>query len=247
MKISLFIPCIVDHAAPETARAAVRLLERLGHTVEFNPSQTCCGQAMFNAGFRKEARDLAERFIRVFSHAEVIVAPSGSCTSMVRNHYGMLDLSASYRREWELLKERIFELTVFLADNLDIDDVGAVFPHTVAIHNSCHALRELNVDAQPRRLLQHVRGLTLTTVNTDNECCGFGGVFSFKYAELSKRIAERRAESLCIEQPEFVTGVDDSCLINLKHAFRRLNMRTRTIHIAKILASEGKMDKSDRP
>lgn len=237
MKITLFVPCLVDQAAPETARATVRLLERLGHTVIFPRQQTCCGQALFNAGFRSEAKSLAERFLRVFADSEVIVAPSGSCVSMVVNHYGEFDLPSSLVSIWNNLRGRVFELCSFLVHYLKVEDVGAYYSHKVSCHNSCHSLRDLGIKEQPIKLLKAVDGLELITGDWNDECCGFGGVFSAKYPELSHAIADRRAIALASGGAQRITGVDDSCLHNLHQAFRRIGTHQRTIHIARILAS----------
>ena len=238
MKVTLFIPCLVDQTAPQTARAIVTLLERLGHTTHYPLEQTCCGQALFNMGFRAEARDLAIRFIRIFAGAEVVVAPSGSCVAMVTKHYHELDLPAAEHKEWLSLKDRTWELTSFLVDKLKLTDVGASFPHTVTYHASCHHLRDLGLHYQPLALLRNVKGLTLVQGNWGDECCGFGGGFSVKYPELSHRIADRRATALLSGGAEFVTGADDSCLHNLGLAFRRANSTIKTIHIARILAGQ---------
>lgn len=240
MKIALFIPCLVDQVAPITGLAVKHVLEHLGHTVEYNPSQTCCGQALFNMGFADEIRPLAERFIRLFSDAEAVVSPSGSCVSMVVNRYGELNLSGSCLSDWDAMRKRVFEFSSFLVDKLKITDVGAVFPHRVSIHNSCHALRELGIIEQPQRLLRAVRGLELVSGDWEDECCGFGGAFSVKYSALSNRIADRRAATLSVAGAEYITGVDDSCLHHLNQAFQRLNLPQRTIHIARILAANGK-------
>jgi L-lactate dehydrogenase complex protein LldE len=236
MKISLFVPCLVDQAAPETAKATVRLLERLGHEVHYDIRQTCCGQAPFNAGFRDEAATLAEKFIKLFRDAETVVAPSGSCVSMVVNHYHELNLSSDLSDDWVNLKSRVYELTSFLVDKLQLLDVGAVFPYTVTYHASCHLLRDLGVKEQPLQLLKHVKDLQLIEGNWGDECCGYGGAFSAKYPELSHRIGDRRAANLASGGAEFVTGADDSCLMNLSDAFKRIRKPQKTIHIASILA-----------
>lgn len=238
MKISLFIPCFVDQAMPETGLAALRVLEKLGHEVQYDPRQTCCGQALFNAGFPNMAIPLAERFIRIFTPVETVVGVSGSCVAMIRHGYEELNLSGGYRRDWEKLRGRVFEFSEFLVDVLGVTDLGAHFPHRVAIHNSCHALRELGIARQPRALLSAVEGLTLVDPKTDDECCGFGGVFSAKFPELSNRIADRRSARLAAVEPEIVTGVDDACLQNLGEAFRRGGKAVRVMHIARILAGD---------
>jgi len=235
MRIALFIPCFLNQTMPKTGLAALRVLRKLGHEVAFDPRQTCCGQAPFNAGFFDQAQPLAERFIRLFAPAEVVVGVSGSCVAMVRHGYGELDLSGSVQRDWEALRGRVYEFTEFLVDVLGVTDLGVRFPHRVAIHNSCHALRELGISRQPRALLQAVEGLELVEVPGVDECCGFGGVFSAKYPALSNRIADRRASRLAEAAPEYVAGVDDACLQNLKEAFRRRGHTVQTLHVARIL------------
>ncbi|HHE46432.1 MAG TPA: (Fe-S)-binding protein, partial [Bacteroidetes bacterium] len=170
MRVSLFVPCLVDQVACETAQATVRILERLGHEVRYDSRQTCCGQAPFNAGFHAEARELAVRFIRIFREAEAVVAPSGSCVSMVTRHYAELGLEGGQLRDWENLKDRVWELCSFLVDKLNLTSVGASFPHTVSYHASCHLLRELGVKDQPLRLLKEVGDLELIKGGWGDEC-----------------------------------------------------------------------------
>lgn len=248
LKVTLFVPCLVDQAQPETARATLQIIERLGHTVVFPRQQTCCGQALFNAGFRQEAAKLARRFVRVFSDAEVVVAPSGSCVAMVKNHYEAL-LSGSNQdhsndngiaSDWMSLRQRVFELSSFLADYLKVDDTGGYYPHRVSYHASCHTLRELNVVEQPFKLLKNVEGLELIDGDWKDECCGFGGIFSVKYSELSNRIADRRAQNLARGGAEVITGTDDSCLHHLQQAFIRKGAPQKAVHLARILASTKK-------
>ncbi len=238
MNIHLFIPCLVDQTAPLTAIATNKILQKLGHNVVLDKHQTCCGQALFNAGFRKEAKSLAERFVKIFSKAEVVVAPSGSCVAMVTKNYAEFDFNQAVLSDWEALKLRVFELCEFLVKQLKIKDIDAYFPYRVTYHPSCHYLRVLNEREAPIELLKKVKGLDLIEGDWEEECCGYGGVFSAKYPKLSNHIANRRATNLAIGGAEFITGVDISCLTHLSLAFRRLGKPQRTIHIARILASE---------
>lgn len=235
MKISLFIPCLTDQIFPETGLAVVRLFEKLGHKIHYDDRQTCCGQALFNAGFEDDARKLAIRFIRIFQDCEVIVCPSGSCVSMVREHYGDIGLPEIYQKRWETLRTRIFEFTEFLVDKLQIFEFGATFPHKVFIHNSCHALQTLQIKTQPLKLLQSVQGIDLVGYQSEDECCGFGGVFSVKYPELSRAISDRKIQNIKSYSPEYVTGVDDSCLMHIENSMTRNKLNIKTIHIARIL------------
>lgn len=237
MTISLFIPCLVDQAFPETAVATVRVLERLGHSVNYDNRQTCCGQAPFNAGFRDEPRSLAIRFVKIFRDCELIVAPSGSCVSMVKHHYGELDLPDSIHRDWKQLRERIWELSSFIVDKLSLTNVGAVFPHSVTYHSSCHLHRDLGVINQPLSLLRAVEEIDLREIPGDPECCGFGGAFSAKYRDLSQSIADRRVEKLLSTDAEYIAGADDSCLSHIAQGLKRKKSSSKAIHIAQILAS----------
>jgi len=236
LRISLFIPCLVELASPATTRAARTILERLGHEVVIDRRQTCCGQALYNAGFRRQARDLAIRFVEVFRGSDIVVAPGGSCVSMVTKHYAELDLEGSIRSDWESLRTRVFELAIFLVRQLDVTDIGARFPHRVVYHPSCHYLRDLGEREAPLALLNRVEGLELVSNALREDCCGFGGAFSAKYPALADAIADKRTRALCEDAPAYITGVDDSCLNHLNAALCRSGSSVRTLHIARILA-----------
>ncbi len=238
MRIQLFVPCLVDQAAPATARATLKILERLGHDVRFDRRQTCCGQALFNAGFRPEARSLAEKFIALFSSADAVVAPSGSCVSMVVHHYSELGLSGSHRDDYEALRSRVYELSQFLTLYSPLPDRFSRFPHRVVYHPSCHLTRDLGVHRQPIDLLARIEGVSLVRADLPVECCGFGGSFSAKYSRLSERIADRRAAALATAGAEVICGGDDSCLSHLRQALRRIDSPVRVLHYARILAGE---------
>ncbi len=236
LKVQLFIPCLVDQAAPATAHATQQILERLGHEVHFDRRQTCCGQALFNSGFRLEARILAERFVQIFSEAEAIVSPSGSCVSMVVHHYSEIGLVGNLRDDCERLKSKVFELSQFLSMNLPFPSGFSSFPHSVVYHPSCHLNRDLGVKTEPLDLLSQIDGIRLVSNDLPVECCGFGGAFSAKYGKLSQRIADRRAEALEATGAEFVTGGDDSCLGHIRQSLRRIGSPMRVIHYSRILA-----------
>lgn len=242
VRVTLFIPCLVDQTAPHTALATARILERLGHHPIYDPRQTCCGQALFNMGFIRQASLLAERYIAQFRDAEVVVAPSGSCVAMVKHHYGRLDLSAGMERDWVELRQRTYELCEFLCDRLGVTDVGARLEADVILHRSCHALRELHRGDPAHRLLSAVNGLNLVDVGWGDECCGFGGAFSFKYPRLAADIARRRLGSVVGERIQYITGVDDSCLTHLGRISAEMKCHIQPIHIARILAARGGQD-----
>ncbi|HXZ79842.1 MAG TPA: (Fe-S)-binding protein, partial [Terriglobales bacterium] len=184
-KVTLFIPCFVDQLAPQVGIDMVEVLRRIGCDLYFPVEQTCCGQPAFNSGFWDEARPIAERFVRIFENAETIVCPSGSCTTMVRNFYRDLLADSPLREPAAALAKRVFEFSEYLVKVAGIEDVGAEFPHRVTLHETCHALRELHIKVEPRKLLSRVRGLELVEMPYAEECCGFGGAFAVKFGMIS--------------------------------------------------------------
>ena len=240
MRTSLFITCYNDTLFPETGRAVVRLLERLGVTVDFHPKQTCCGQMHANTGYRPEAFAQARRFVRMYQDAESVVIPSSSCVAMIRDQYpGLFEElgNEKLRTQLESLMPRVFELSEFLTDKLGVDDVGAYFPHRVTYHASCHGLRSLHLGERPTRLLSKVRGLELVPLDNLDRCCGFGGTFSIKNAEVSSAMLTAKLSDLFTTRAEYCTAVDNSCLMHLGGALHRQYAGMRTIHLAQILAS----------
>ena len=239
MKISLFVTCLTDTVAPEAGRAVVRLLERLGHTVEFRPEQTCCGQLHLNTGYRREARELARRFVRVFADADVVVAPSASCVGTVRELYPSLAQGdAAFEGQVDALVPRVVELSQLLVERLGLEDVGASFPHRVTYHPTCHSLRVLNLGDGPHRLLRAVRGLELVDLRDATECCGFGGTFAVKNPETSAAILADKVRSIVETGAEVCTAADSSCLLHIGGALSRLGSDVRTSHLAEILAAD---------
>jgi L-lactate dehydrogenase complex protein LldE len=240
MRASLFITCYNDTLYPETGRAVVRLLERLGVTVEFHPGQTCCGQMHANTGFRREAFAQAQRLVRLYRDAENVVIPSSSCVAMIRDQYPELieELGdEALRDEFKALLPRVYELSEFLVDRLGVEDVGAYFPHRVTYHASCHGLRALNLGDRPFRLLDKVRGLQQVPLANLDRCCGFGGTFSVKNAEVSSAMMTAKLQDVLATGAEYCTALDNSCLMHLGGAMHREFAGVRTIHLAQILAS----------
>jgi L-lactate dehydrogenase complex protein LldE len=240
MRASLFITCYNDTLFPETGRAVVRLLERLGVALDFNPQQTCCGQMHANTGFRAEAYAQAKRFVRLYRDTETVVIPSTSCVAMIRDQYpGLFEELGNdeLRKDLQSLLPRIFELSEFLTDKLGLDDVGAYFPHRVTYHASCHGLRGLHVGDRPFRLLRKVRGLDLVALENIDRCCGFGGTFSIKNAEVSSAMLSTKLKDVMATSAEYCTALDNSCLMHLGGALHRQYAAMRTVHMAQILAS----------
>ena len=242
MRIALFVTCVGDAVFPQVGIATVRLLERLGHTVEFPERQTCCGQLHFNTGYQREALGLARRFIDVFRGAEVVVAPSASCVAMVRHFYPSLARAAGdaeLEREIEELAPRVYELSELLTGPLGLADVGASLSARVTYHPTCHSLRSLRVGDGPVRLLGAVRGLELADLPRADECCGFGGTFAVKNAETSSAILDDKIDAVVESGARIVTAVDMSCLMQIGGALSRRRIDVQARHLAEILAETG--------
>ena len=236
MRIALFIPCFVDQLIPEVGLDMVRVLRRLRYDVDFPQEQTCCGQPAFNSGYWNDAKPLAERFVSIFSPAEIIVCPSGSCTTMVRNFYPQLLADSPLREKAIEVGRKVFEFSEFLIRVAKVADVGASFPHRVTYHDACHALRELGIKQGPRDLLRHVRGLELVEMPYSEDCCGFGGTFATKFAMISGAMGDTKAGNAETSGAEYVTSTDPSCLLHLDGILRKQNSKVRTIYLASILA-----------
>src|SRR5579863_5429996 len=240
MRASLFITCYNDTLFPETGRAVVRLLERLGIELDFLSAQTCCGQMHANTGFRGEAFSQAKRFVQLYRDTECVVIPSSSCVAMIRDQYAGLfeELgNEELRKEFAALQPRVFELSEFLTDKLNVEDVGAWFPHRVTYHASCHGLRGLHVGDRPFRLLSKVRGLDLVPLENLDRCCGFGGTFSIKNAEVASAMLTGKLCDVLATQAEYCTALDNSCLMHIGGALHRQFAAMKTLHMAQILAS----------
>lgn len=240
MLISLFITCYNDAMFPQTGRAVVAVLERLGHTVEFRPAQTCCGQMHFNSGYRKEAASLMRHFVETFQNAELICCPSSSCVAMIREYYPELAAASGdpeLVRQVDALVSRVYEFSELLVDKLGVTDVGAFYPHTVTLHTSCHAIRALHVGDKPAQLLRHVRGLTLVELPAADQCCGFGGTFAVKNEDVSAAMLSDKVHCILDTQAEVCAGSDNSCLIHIGGALSRQRTGVKTLHLAEILAS----------
>ncbi len=236
MRVALFIPCFVDQLTPEVGLDIVRVLRRLGYDVDFPQGQTCCGQPGFNSGYWNDAKPLAERFLKVFDSAEIVVCPSGSCTTMVRNFYPQLLADSPMREKAIEVGRKVFEFTEFLSRVAKVADVGASFPFRVTYHDACHALRELRLKQEPRELLRHVRGLELVEMPYSEECCGFGGTFATKFTMISGAMGETKIGNAAVSGAEYITSTDPSCLLHIDGMLRRKNSPVRTIYLGSILA-----------
>jgi L-lactate dehydrogenase complex protein LldE len=242
VRIALFITCFNDTLFPRTGQAVVELLERLGHEVVFPEDQTCCGQMHANSGYQLEAVPLVHRFVRVFAGAELVVSPSASCVAMVRDQYAKLAELAGdpgLAREVDAVAPRVFELSELLVDRLGLEDVGAVFPHRVTFHPTCHSARLLRVGDRPLRLLRAVRGIDLVELPDAAECCGFGGTFAVKNADTSMAMLSDKLRAVLDTRAEACVAADNSCLMHIGGALRRQRAGVRAMHLAEVLAATG--------
>jgi L-lactate dehydrogenase complex protein LldE len=237
--VALFITCLSDTLFPQTGRATVELLERLGVQVDFPFEQTCCGQMHLNTGYERETVPLVRRFTRAFADAELVVSPSASCVGMVREHYVRLaegSGDAGLAREVNALVPRVLDLSELLCERLGVVDVGAYFPHRVTYHPTCHSLRLLDVGGRPLRLLRAVRGIDLAELPDATQCCGFGGTFAVKNADTSVAMLTDKVRAVLDTRAEVCTALDNSCLMQIGGALSRQRAGVRTMHLAEILA-----------
>ena len=240
MRTALFVTCLGDTLFPRVGQATVALLERLGHRVEFPPAQTCCGQMHVNSGYQRQALPLIRRHVETFAGYDAVVVPSGSCAASIRHQHAIVArrLGAErLAREAEQVAARTFELSVFLTDVLGVEDVGAYYPHRVTYHPTCHALRLLRVGDRPLRLLRRVAGIDLVELPAAEECCGFGGTFALKNADVSTAMLADKMRNVLSTGAEACVAGDSSCLMHIGGGLSRLNAGTRTVHLAEILAS----------
>jgi L-lactate dehydrogenase complex protein LldE len=242
MRVSLFVTCLIDQLFPQVGEAMAATLRRLGCEVAFNEAQTCCGQPAFNSGYRREARAMAGHFLEVFARerADFIVAPSGSCTAMARNFYGELFRAPedeSRRARLANVRPRLREFSEFVVRELGVEDVGARFKGRVTYHDACHLLRELGVADEPRRLIRAVRGVKFVEMEAPDTCCGFGGTFSVKYAEISAAILREKIARIERSGADYVVANDASCLMQIAGGLSRAGSPVKTMHLAELLDS----------
>lgn len=237
MKIQLFIPCFVDQLYPQTAFNMVKVLEKACCDVQYNTNQTCCGQPAFNAGFWKDAKDVATKFMKDFDGTDYIVAPSASCVGFVRNYYSGLFENSSLHNNVKDISKRIFEFTEFLTDVLKIDNYGAVLNAKATYHDSCAALRECKIKEGPRKLLKKVKGLEMVEMIETETCCGFGGSFAVKFESISIAMADQKVRHAVDTGSEYIISTDLSCLMHLDGYIKKKNFPLKTMHIADVLTS----------
>ncbi len=239
-RVGLFVTCLVDLYRPQIGFAAVKLLEEAGCRVEVPRLQTCCGQPAYNSGDRADATAIARQVIAAFQGFDYVVAPSGSCTGMLKVHYPALFAGdAAMLEAAEDLSRRTFELISFLTDVCGLEAVEATYPGLVTYHDSCSGLRELGVKAQPRHLLQTVAGLSLTELPGAETCCGFGGTFCVKYPAISEEMTQKKAADIVASGADTLLAGDLGCLLNMAGRLSRNGARVAVRHVAEVLADQG--------
>lgn len=236
---NLFITCILDTIYPRACEAVVKVLERVGVQVSIPQGQTCCGQPAFNAGMRLEARTVAEHTVKVLEKSPGdIVVPSGSCAGMIKHQYPVLFADdPKWLPRAQEISARTYEFSEYLVDILGIADVGARFPGKITYHSSCHLLREMGIDRQPRLLLANVREAEFVELSGTQECCGFGGVFSVEHPEVSAEMLKRKIANFQSTQAPVVVSCDSGCITHINGGLNRLGLPQRAIYIAEVLNS----------
>jgi L-lactate dehydrogenase complex protein LldE len=241
--VDIFIPCFVDQLYPATAMHMVKVLERVGVQVNYNPDQTCCGQPAYNAGYKPQSRTVAEKFLKDFAPPATdsnryIVSPSASCVGMVRSSYSELFADMPQQPACQAVQRRTYELTEFLVDVLGIEAIpGAQLAGKYTYHDSCSALRECGIGPGPRRLLDGVAGLERIELTDNTTCCGFGGTFAVKFEAISVAMAQQKVEHALDTGADFIVSTDVSCLMHLESYIKKEKLPLKCLHIADVLAS----------
>ncbi|HEY3014135.1 MAG TPA: (Fe-S)-binding protein [Nocardioides sp.] len=242
MKVAVMVTCLNDALFPNAGKAVVTLLRRLGVDVDFPEAQTCCGQPMVNTGYLDEAVPVVRNFVSAFQGYDHVVTPSGSCAGSARHQHGIVARRSGdpgLERAVAETSPRVLELTEFVVDVLGVTDVGAVFPHRVAYHPTCHSLRMLGVGDRPTRLLESVRGLELLELPQADSCCGFGGTFAVKNADVSVAMGRDKVANAEASGAEVLVAGDSSCLMHIGGLMSRQRSAVRVMHLAEVLAATG--------
>jgi L-lactate dehydrogenase complex protein LldE len=237
MIVDIFIPCYIDQLYPDVGFNMVKILEKVGCGVNYNPEQTCCGQPAFNAGYRDDCKAVGEKFIREFQNDRYIVSPSASCTGFVKNYYPEMFHNSVLHNEFKQVQKNMFEFSDFLVNVLKITDLGARLNGVATFHDSCSGLREYGIKREPRLLLQKVRGLELRELPEADVCCGFGGTFSVKNEAIAVGMAERKMQAILSTQAQYVISTDSSCLMHLESYAQKQSHSVKMMHLVDVIAS----------
>lgn len=236
MKVSLFITCLSDAIYPRVGEAMVRLLARCGVRLEFPAVQTCCGQPAFNSGYWEESREAARTILKAFEDSDFVISPSGSCTGMIHHYPKLFENDPVMLEKARELQAKSYEFTQFLVQVLGVTDVGATFPHKVTYHPSCHGSRLLGVKDEPMALMRNVKGLEFVPLPYAEDCCGFGGTFAVKMADISGAMVTEKADHVKETEAEVLVGLDMACLMNIAGNLKYRNEPVRVMHLAELLA-----------
>ncbi|ANY69811.1 Fe-S oxidoreductase [Paenibacillus sp. BIHB 4019] len=235
MKVSLFITCLSDAMYPRVGEAMVRLLAKYGVRLDFPTVQTCCGQPAFNSGYWKEARESAKTILDAFEDSDFVISPSGSCTGMIHHYPKLFENDPIMLARANKLQQKSYEFTQFLVQVLGVKDVGAVYPHKVTYHPSCHGSRLLGIKEEPMELMRHVKGMELVPLPFAEDCCGFGGTFAVKMADISGALVTEKADHVLETEAEVLVGLDLACLMNIAGNLRYRNEPVKVMHLAELL------------
>lgn len=235
MKVSMFVTCLSDAVYPRVAEAMVRVLARQGVKLELPPTQTCCGQPAFNSGYWDAARASARTLLEAFEDSDFVISPSGSCTHMIHNYTKLFEHDPVWLPKARQLQQKSYEFSQFLVNVLDVQDIGAVFPHKVTYHPSCHGSRLLGAKNEPLILMEHVKGLELIPLPFAEDCCGFGGTFAVKMADISGAMVTEKVEHVKETAAEVLVGLDMACLMNISGRLRHQGEQIRVMHLAELL------------
>lgn len=237
MLVDIFIPCFVDQIYPNAALNMIKVLERAGCTVNYNPNQTCCGQPAFNGGYWDQCKEVGEKFIKDFPNDRYIVSPSASCVGMIKNYYPELFHNTVLHNEYKIIQKNIFELSDFLVNVLNVTDIGAKLNGSATYHDSCSGLREIGLKKEPRLLLSKVKGLELREMADNETCCGFGGTFSVKYESIAVGMAEQKIMNAEATNADYIISTDLSCLMHMEGYLQKHGKKMKVMHLADVLAS----------
>ena len=237
MLVDIFIPCFVDQIYPNAALNMIKVLERAGCTVNYNPNQTCCGQPAFNGGYWDQCKEVGEKFIKDFPNDRYIVSPSASCVGMVKNYYPELFHNTVLHNEYKIILKNIFELSDFLVNVLNVTDIGAKLNGSATYHDSCSGLREIGLKQEPRLLLSKVKGLEIREMADNETCCGFGGTFSVKYESIAVGMAEQKIMNAEATNADYIISTDLSCLMHMEGYLQKHGKKMKVMHLADVLAS----------
>ena len=239
MIVDIFIPCFVDQIYPNTAMNMIKILEKVGCTVNYNPNQTCCGQPAFNGGYWDECKEVGEKFIRDFPNDRYIVSPSASCVGMVKNYYPELFHNTVLHNEYKTVQKNIIELSDFLVNVLKVTEFGAKLNGSATYHDSCSGLREIGLKNEPRQLLSNVKGLELREMAENETCCGFGGTFSVKYESIAVGMAEQKILNVEATKADYIISTDLSCLMHMEGYIQKEGKKIKVMHLADVWACGG--------